>query len=165
MHRKLHLAWLALGLSLSVWLAPAQGRENSVQEQVYEGLLPTPEQKIVMEAIRNEKGRAECVQLIKALMHAPRTAMWKEGRKLEANWSSVQPGTAIATFKKGRYPQHGKAHGNRHAAIFLRASEAGIYVFDQFAGVSHAAERFIPWHHPRDKSASNNAMAYSTVRW
>ncbi len=140
-------------------------QRDAASERVYDGTLPTEEEKIVMPAVKDERGRAECVQLLKALMDAPRTLFWKEGRKLKASWDNIRPGTAIATFKKGRYPQKGKANGNKHAAIFLRASEAGIYVFDQFAGQMDVEERFIPWHHPRDKRASNNAAAYSTVRW
>lgn len=138
---------------------------DAASERIYDGVLPTAEEKIIMPAVKDERGRAECVQLLKALMDAPRTLFWKEGRKLKASWDNIRPGTAIATFKKGRYPQKGKANGNKHAAIFLRASEAGIYVLDQFAGQMDAEERFIPWHHPRDKRPSNNAAAYSTVRW
>lgn len=138
---------------------------DASSERIYDGMLPTEAEKIVMPAVKDERGRAECVQLLKSLMDAPRTLFWKEGRKLKASWDSIRPGTAIATFKKGRYPQKGNANGNKHAAIFLRASEAGIYVFDQFAGQIDVEERFIPWHHPRDKRASNNAAAYSTVRW
>lgn len=138
---------------------------DGADEQIYDGLLPTETEKIVMPALKNERGRSECVQLLKTLMDAPRTLFWREGRKLKANWGEIKPGTAIATFKQGRYPQKPLARGGKHAAIFLRASEAGIYVFDQFSGQREAAERFIPWHHPRDRQPSNNASAYSTVRW
>ncbi|MES2885685.1 MAG: BPSL0067 family protein [Pseudomonadota bacterium] len=138
---------------------------DGASEQVYDGLLPTESEKIVMPVVRNKRGRSECVQLLKSLMDAPRTLLWREGRKLKASWEEVKPGTAIATFKQGRYPQKSRSRGSKHAAIFLRASDAGIYVFDQFAGQREAAERFIPWHHPRDRQPSNNASAYSTVRW
>ncbi|MES2682739.1 MAG: BPSL0067 family protein [Pseudomonadota bacterium] len=138
---------------------------DGASEQIYDGLLPTESEKIVMPAVKNEQGRSECVQLLKALMDAPRTMFWREGRKLKASWDHIKPGTAIATFKKGRYPQKGRGRGGKHAAIFLRASQTGIYVFDQFAGKNQAEERFIPWQHPRDRSPSNNAAAYSTVRW
>lgn len=141
---------------------PAQAMATPV-ERVYEGQLPSAVHQGFMPAVRDAQGRIECVQLLKALMAAPRTLLWQEGRRLKAVWDEVRPGTAIATFKKGRYPQSGR--GNRHAAIFLRASEAGIYVLDQFAGQPQAGERFIPWHNPRDRGASNNASAYSTVRW
>ena len=134
-------------------------------ERVYNGALPTEEQKISLPAATDPHGRTECVQLLKSLMDAPRTLLWKEGRQLKASWDEIKPGTAIATFKSGRYPQKRTGRGSKHAAIFLRASQAGIYVLDQFAGQHVAEERFIPWHHPRDRQPSNNAAAYSTVRW
>lgn len=157
-------ALLLICCSLSPFGAQAASYSDGVSEQVYDGALPTESEKIVMPAIKNAKGRAECVQLLKTLMDAPRTTLWREGRKLNISWDQVPSGTAIATFKRGQYPQQGRAHG-KHAAIFLRASEAGIYVFDQFVGKAVAAERFIPWHHPRNRQPSNNAAAYSTVRW
>ena len=161
------MAWPAAALMMigSLCMAPAVQADEAASERVYEGMLPTEEQKIVLPAMPDERGRTECVQLLKTLMDAPRTLLWKEGRKLKASWTALEPGTAIATFKKGQYPQKGKKRGSKHAAIFLRASEAGIYVLDQFAGRHAAEERFIPWHNPRDKSPSNNAAAYSTVRW
>lgn len=158
-------ALLLIGCCLSPLGAQAASYSDAASEQVYDGALPTESEKIVMPAIKNAKGRAECVQLLKTLMDAPRTTFWREGRKLRASWDQVEPGTAIATFKRGQYPQKSKARGSKHAAIFLRASEAGIYVFDQFAHRAVASERFIPWHHPRDRRPSNNAAAYSTVRW
>ena len=155
----INVAWLPTSADASVHLS------DGSTEQIYDGLLPTESEKIVIPAIKNEQGRSECVQLLKALMDAPRTMFWREGRKLKASWDHIKPGTAIATFKKGRYPQKSRGRGGKHAAIFLRATQAGIYVFDQFAGQSQAAERFIPWQHPRDRSPSNNAAAYSTVLW
>ena len=160
------LLLLALATSVVPQMAQASAHMSDGKiEQVYEGLLPTEAEKIVMPVAKNHRGRSECVQLLKNLMDAPRTLSWREGRKLKASWEQIKPGTAIATFKQGRYPQKSRARGGKHAAIFLRASEAGIYVFDQFAGQREAAERFIPWHHPRDRKPSNNASAYSTVRW
>lgn len=138
---------------------------SGAEERVYGGLLPSEAQKLVMPAIRDERGRVHCVQLLKALMDAPLTDRWQEGRKLKTSWSQVQPGTAIATFKAGKYPKQLKGSGNKHAAIFVRATESGIYVFDQFTGARVATERFIPWHNPRDRKPSNNAVSYSTVRW
>lgn len=162
--KTLLLLALGVGVTPSMALASVPLSEGA-SEQVYDGLLPTESEKIVMPVVKNERGRSECVQLLKSLMDAPRTLLWREGRKLKASWEEVRPGTAIATFKQGRYPQKSRRKGSKHAAIFLRASEAGIYVFDQFAGQREAAERFIPWHHPRDRQPSNNASAYSTVRW
>lgn len=162
----------ALATTLSEELSPVASsgveqivEERLVEERIYDGMLPTEEHKLVMPAVRDERGRVQCVQLLKALMGAPLTDRWQEGRKLKTNWSEVKVGTAIATFKGGRYPKRHKGHGNKHAAIFLRASDTGIYVFDQFAGTRVATERFIPWHNPRNRRPSNNAASYSTVRW
>jgi hypothetical protein len=62
----------------------------------------------------------------------------------------LAPGTAIATFKNGRYGN--AAHGN-HAAIFLNAEpkngEPGIHVLDQYVGrqgEGQAEIRFYPFH-------------------
>ncbi len=167
------MRWIAIPVLTAVigcglWSTAASAAaklSDGSSEQIYDGLLPTEQEKLVMPVVNDEQGRPECVQLLKSLMNAPRTLFWKEGRKLKTSPDSIQPGTAIATFRKGRYPQKGRARGSKHAAIFLRASEAGIYVFDQFAGRTAAEERFIPWKHPRDRSPSNNASAYSTVRW
>lgn len=133
-------------------------------EHAYQGLLPGEGYTVTMSAVRNEKGRAECVELIKQLYDAPRTTFWKEGRKLESHVATIPPGTAIATFVKGQYPNH-RPRGQKHAAIFVRATEAGIYVLDQFVRQLEVRERFIPWSHPRDRRAVNNASSYSTIRW
>jgi hypothetical protein len=108
-------------------------------------------------------GRTECVELIKGLLNAPRTAFWRAGRKVNELFD-LKPGTAIATFVSGKYPQSG-GPGTRHAAIFVRRSDAGIYVIDQFARSMGVKERFIPWHHPRDNRPSNNASRYYTIQW
>lgn len=167
------MQWIAMPvlvtfISCGLWSERAAATvklSDGFSEQIYKGNLPTVQEKLTMPAIKNEQGRSECVELLKSLMNAPRTLFWKEGRKLKASWDSIKPGTAIATFKKGRYPQKSKSHQGKHAAIFLRASDAGIYVFDQFVGQDDVEERFIPWHHPRDRNPVNNAAAYSTVRW
>lgn len=132
-------------------------------EKIYDGPLPDEESAVLMDAVPDPKGRTECVQLLKSLLSAPRTTFWKEGRRLKQYFADIKPGTAIATFVHGRYPQGG-GHG-KHAAIFVRATQTGIYVIDQFAGQVEVAERFIPWHHPSDRRAANNAVSYSTVRW
>lgn len=133
-------------------------------ERIYDGLLPGEGYTVAFPLFTDDRGRSECVELIKGLLGAPRTALWREGRKLKSNADEIQPGTAIATFVNGRYPNW-QRRGSKHAAIFLRATDSGIYVLDQFAHQRSVKERFIPWHHPRDRSPSNNASSYSTVRW
>ena len=141
-----------------------EAHASLLPERIYDGLLPGEGYTVAYPLFTDGRGRTECVELIKGLLGAPRTALWREGRKLRMNADQIQPGTAIATFVNGRYPNW-QRRGSKHAAIFLRATDSGIYVLDQFAHRRSVKERFIPWHHPRDRSPSNNASSYSTVRW
>lgn len=79
-------------------------------------------------------GNGQCVALVRELTGAPPSSLWNEGARLvdllEEN-AFIQPGTAIATFFNGRYPNW--PHGN-HAALFLRWVENGIEVFHQWKG-------------------------------
>ena len=79
-------------------------------------------------------GNGQCVALVRALTGAPAASTWREGESivdlLERN-AYVAPGTAIATFFNGRYPNWN--HGN-HAAIFLGWAGSGIEVFHQWSG-------------------------------
>src|SRR5688500_17743289 len=50
----------------------------------------------------------ECVALTKFFSGAPHTSFWRQGPNVLGN-KRVRPGTAIATFVNGRYPQTGKA--------------------------------------------------------
>ena len=55
----------------------------------------------------------------------------------------LSPGTAIATFENGRYPN--RPHGN-HAAFYLRQVAKGIYVVDQWRNMENKptiSRRFI----------------------
>ena|SRR6478735_8450113 len=73
-------------------------------------------------------GSRQCVALIQECAKAPLTASWREGKQVRRN-SLLPPGTAIATFVNGRYPN--RPHGN-HAAIYVRQDATAIYVLDQW---------------------------------
>lgn len=60
--------------------------------------------------------------------NAPITSAWRQGEAVMGN-SDLRPGTAIATFENGRYPN--RAHGN-HAAFYLGQAPNGIYIVDQW---------------------------------
>lgn len=152
------------GEELSLADRSIDGHLIPAPERVYDGPLPGAGYSVAFPSFANRQGRTECVELIKGLLGAPSTTLWKEGRKLRPHADEIEPGTAIATFVDGRYP-NSRRRGNKHAAIFLRATEGGIYVLDQFAHQAAVKERFIPWQHPRDRRAANNASSYSTVRW
>ncbi|HWZ44658.1 MAG TPA: BPSL0067 family protein [Candidatus Saccharimonadales bacterium] len=117
------------------------------------------------------KGTAQCVQLIKTLVGAPPTSEWREGQKVTKD-ANIAPGTVIATFENGRYPQlHGeKATRNQHAAIYLGQTEEGIWVVEQ-ASVRDKNDkrpviqaRLIRWDRT-DRGRSNNGNAFSAITW
>lgn len=73
----------------------------------------------------------DCVALIKALapgLKGLATSSWRPGAKV-ARSVGLQPGTAIATFVDGKYPN--KPTGN-HAAFFLSYAGSAIWVMDQW---------------------------------
>jgi hypothetical protein len=84
-------------------------------------------------------GAGNCVDLIKALVPGliglP-TSAWRQGARV-LDTSALLPGTAIATFVNGRYPN--RPHGN-HAAIFVAYAGASIWVMDQWKADSQR-----PW--------------------
>lgn len=70
----------------------------------------------------------ECVSLVRHYAKAPPTRMWREGAKVLGN-KDIQPGTAIATFVNGRWPN--LKHGN-HAAFYIGQVSDGLYILDQW---------------------------------
>ncbi len=73
-------------------------------------------------------GSRQCVALVQEYAGAPITSAWRQGEAVLGN-ITLKPGTAIATFVAGRYPN--RAHGN-HAALYLRQASNGIFVADQW---------------------------------
>jgi len=72
--------------------------------------------------------KGECaagVQFVFAVAGRPLglTRTWKPGKLVKGN--GITPGTAIASFRAGRY-------ANDHAAIFIREDSDGLWVWDQY---------------------------------
>jgi hypothetical protein len=107
----------------------------------------------------------QCVGLIQWFTKAPKAAAWREGEKVRGNLSLAK-GTAIATFKEGRYPN--AAHGN-HAAFYLRQDSQGLHVMDQWASPKKKSisSRIIPFCSvtscPAGTTPSDDGDAYSVV--
>ena len=110
-------------------------------------------------------GSHQCVALVQEYAGAPTTPHWRQGEAVVGN-TMLRPGTAIATFVNGRYPNH--RHGN-HAALFVRQGINVIYVADQWkaAGKTQISVRLLPslgkdkmgkFKHP-----SNNADAFFVI--
>ena len=61
----------------------------------------------------------------------PHTSKWRKGRKVRG--SDVPTGAVIATFdSEGRYTN--KTDGSMHAAIFVKETDDGLLVWDQWLG-------------------------------
>ena len=73
-------------------------------------------------------GDGHCVSLIKQCSPAPLTDQWRPGARVLD--SQPRPGTVIATFKNGRYPNK----TGHHAAIYIKHDSSGIWVWDQWLG-------------------------------
>lgn len=114
----------------------------------------------------NDKGNAECVTFIQKAMGAPRTSLWKEGQKIRklapGEPDPIAPGTAIATFVDGAYPQSGST--GKHAAVYLGQNQNGIQVLDQWRKQGQVSERTIPWSSTRP-GLSNDGKAFSVIEW
>lgn len=73
----------------------------------------------------------ECVALVKALtpgLKGLATVSWRQGKRV-VDTTNLTPGTAIATFENGRYPN--RPTGN-HAAFFLGYAGRAIWIMDQW---------------------------------
>lgn len=110
-------------------------------------------------------GSRHCVALVQYYARAPVTANWREGEAVLGN-AIIKPGTAIATFVRGRYPN--RPHGN-HAALFIGQAIGGIYIADQWKadGKTEISVRLIR-SQGKDKRcnyihASDNADAFSVI--
>ena len=107
----------------------------------------------------NVIGNGTCVSLIKQCSPAPNTIHWSAGPKvLSLPFGSIAPGSIIATFKNGKYPNV----TGYHAAIYIRHDKNGIWVWDQWVG-KPVHRRLIRIR--KDKAtASNSAQEYRLVK-
>lgn len=101
-------------------------------------------------------GDGECVDLIKLCSNAPLTRYWKPGKHVFG--SDVPPGTAIATFRRGKYPNK----EGYHAAIYSHQDKNGIYAWDQWQGQT-VHLRYIKAKQSH-KNDGNNASKYRVIR-
>lgn len=69
---------------------------------------------------RDKIGQGDCVELVRSLVPTLRdrpTRAWVQGDKVTDVADQLKPGTAIATFLCGRYPQD--SYTGKHAALFV----------------------------------------------
>jgi len=103
-------------------------------------------------------GSGQCVALVQAAdPSVGLTATWTQGAAVQGN-TSLQPGTAIATFNaNGQYAN--ATNGSSHAAIYLGQNAQGIQVEDQWSN-QPASIRTIPWNNPTGTAANTGSSFY-----
>jgi hypothetical protein len=107
----------------------------------------------------------ECVSLVRHYTNAPPTRMWRQGEKVLGN-KAILPGTAIATFVNGKWPNLKK--GN-HAAFYIGQVSDGLYILDQWKAPEkkRISIRFIPKRGVLPNGTyvmpSDNAEAFSVI--
>lgn len=90
-------------------------------------------------------GNGSCALLIQMTtpgLKGHYTREWRAGKRV-LDTKGLIPGTAIATFENGRYPER---DSSKHAAFFLAYGGAGFYVVDQWANDKdrqYVGERYI----------------------
>ncbi len=110
-------------------------------------------------------GDFECVSLVRHFTKAPPARMWREGEKVLGN-KKVLPGTAIATFVNGRWPNLKK--GN-HAAFYIGQVSDGLYILEQWntPAKKNISIRFISRKGRKPdgtySNPSDNADAFSAI--
>ena len=100
-------------------------------------------------------GSGYCVALLQRCSRIPLTKLWRQGPKVKGR--ELLPGTIIATFKNGRYPNV----TGYHSASYISQNERGIWVWDQWQG-QPVHKRLIRFKSGRG-IASNDGDAYSVV--
>jgi len=129
---------------------------NSTSNKIRKSLTPDLICQSAASYANQVVGDGHCVSLIKRCSGAPRTEVWRPGSPVLN--SNLPPGTIIATFKNGRYPNQ----TGHHAAVYIEQDHRGIWVWDQWIG-KPVHKRLI---RIRDDSANpgNTAQAYKVVR-
>jgi hypothetical protein len=85
------------------------------------------------------------------------TATWKQGVKVRGN--KIPPGTAIASFRDGKFAQD-------HAAILIRETKQGLEVWDQYNSGHDGNPK--KWgkrvlYFRKDKDRSNNGNMFYVI--
>jgi hypothetical protein len=124
-------------------------------------------------------GDGNCALMVQHFAQLPRHDHWRQGAHV-VEQANIWPGTAIATFENGRYPNN--PHNN-HVAFFFKFGRrnpdgtwASIFIVEQFkgngglpgSGVIQLREipakgKVDPKYGDRWKDPSNNADAFSII--
>jgi hypothetical protein len=94
-----------------------------------EGWFVVPEGHVLY---RSAADKSECAALVQSL-GVPSTNRWRRGPRVQ-DIEVLEPGTIIATLGSGVYLSD--YSGKSHVGIFLRKSDLGLVMLDQFRGGS-----------------------------
>ena len=84
------------------------------------------------------------------------TTGWKQGVKVRGN--NIPPGTAIASFRNGKYAQD-------HAAVLIRETKEGLEVWDQFNHPPKAwGKRVLRFSKDANDRSNNGDLFYVITR-
>jgi hypothetical protein len=125
-----------------------------------------PVKQSLIDGARNVGESQECVALVKHVIpEIGRAANWTEGTRISGyNEPPLEPGTALATFKHGKYENN--PTGN-HAGIFLgyeqRKGKDGFVLLEQMKNV-RPRERFIEFNDVSTHRTTSQAQNYSVIR-
>jgi hypothetical protein len=120
-------------------------------------------------------GEGSCVDLIKTYcptLSGKTTTTWRPGKRLidmtPEELASLMPGTVIATFVDGKFPQH---NSGQHAAFYLRRSGMAnnrvteIVIMDQFRIYDGSPARLVQsrkiWVREKQQVLPNGQPNYS----
>jgi len=84
------------------------------------------------------------------------TPTWKQGKKVRGG--NVAPGTAIASFRNGKYARD-------HAAILIRETKTGLEVWDQFNNPPKAwGKRTLAFTNDMKDYSNNGNLFYVIIK-
>jgi hypothetical protein len=124
-------------------------------------------------------GDGNCALMVQHYAKLPKADRWRQGSRV-VEQQNIWPGTAIATFEDGRYPN--KPHNN-HVAFFYKfgarnpdGTWASIFVVEQYRGLGSqpgtttiqlreipARGKVDPQYGDQWKNPSNNADAFYII--
>jgi hypothetical protein len=97
----------------------------------------------------------ECVAFVRRVTAAPHTSLWRPGVRVRGG--GVGRGTAISTFRQGRYSN--SYDGTAHCAILLAEHADGLLVADQWKG-QPVAHRVLQFRGGRGKAVNDGDAFY-----
>ncbi len=108
-------------------------------------------------------GNGSCALLTEALAPGVGTTnTWVAGDAVQGN-TTLQPGTAIATFQ-GPNGSYNTADLSQHTGIYEGQDAGGMYILEQYQGLSAPQVRYIPWTgNSASSTAVNQAQNYYVI--